>query len=63
MNGVSKLVLTIALMTAIGAWAVTLGSAPGDWIKAVSPQAIGGLLMGVGATLGAAFGVKTTPAP
>ena len=51
----SNLILLVSLLGAVGGWAVTLNT----WGAATTPTAVGGLLLVLGSTLGAAFGVKT----
>lgn len=56
MKASSIVVLAITLLGTIGGWLAA--SSAQSWSAVTSPQAVGGLLLLVGSTFGAAFGVQ-----
>jgi hypothetical protein len=51
----SQFVLLVTLLGGVGGWLI---AAP-TWVSLTTPTAIGGLLVILASTLGAAFGVRT----
>jgi hypothetical protein len=51
---VSHLVLSVALLAALGSWMAALG----EWSTALDPGKLGALLLSIASVLGAAFGVN-----
>jgi hypothetical protein len=51
---ISHLVLSVALLAALGSWMAALG----EWSTAFQPDKLGALLLSVASVLGAAFGVN-----